>query len=136
MSRALWLSLPRAGSRKPTTLFASAAPLPAVCGRLCAHPCQDACNRNEIDEALSIRDLERFVADHVYSNPADLCCLDGSASPASARIAVIGSGAAGLTASADLAMKGYRSDFIRCQAAARRNAPLRHPGLQAAQACS
>ena len=40
-------------------------PLPAACGRVCQHPCEDDCNRGEIDQAVSIRDLKRFAADYV-----------------------------------------------------------------------
>ncbi len=39
-------------------------PLPRVCGRVCFHPCEGACNRKEFDEATSINALERFLGDH------------------------------------------------------------------------
>jgi heterodisulfide reductase subunit A-like polyferredoxin len=82
-------------------------PLPGVCGRVCPHPCQDRCNRNEIDEAVSIRDLKRFVGDYVRENPDQYPPWIPPATRLDARIAVIGSGPAGLTASADLALRGY-----------------------------
>ncbi len=43
-------------------------PLPAVCGRICQHPCEAACNRAEVDEAVAIRDLKRFATDWMYAN--------------------------------------------------------------------
>ena len=102
------LALAAAGRfRESYELIRQRCPLPAVCGRLCPHPCQDACNRNGIDEALSIRGLERFVADRVYSSPADYAAWTAPPLRHHARIAVIGSGPAGLTACADLAMKGF-----------------------------
>src|SRR5208282_5886660 len=39
-------------------------PLPAVCGRVCYHPCQTDCNRKDLDEAVNIRGFERYLADH------------------------------------------------------------------------
>ena len=40
-------------------------PFAGITGRVCAHPCEGVCNRNELDEGLAIRALERFAADHV-----------------------------------------------------------------------
>ncbi len=101
------LALTAAGRfREAYELIRRRCPLPAVCGRLCRHPCQDACNRKGIDEALSIRGLERFVADHIYASPEDYPAWTLPPLRHHARIAVLGSGPAGLTASADLALKG------------------------------
>jgi heterodisulfide reductase subunit A-like polyferredoxin len=44
-------------------------PLPAACGRVCHHPCEQKCNRNEVDEPVSVRNLKRFAADFIYANP-------------------------------------------------------------------
>ena len=88
--------------------------LPSICGTICAHPCEDKCRRREIDKALSIRGLKRFVVEHTRSQVGKL--------PAKAdkeKIAIIGSGPAGLTAAHDLAMMGYwatifeREDRVR-----------------------
>src|SRR5512140_2306819 len=46
-------------------------PLPAVCGRICQHPCEGQCNRKELDEPVQVRDLKRFAADFVYSRRGD-----------------------------------------------------------------
>jgi len=79
--------------------------LPGICGRVCTHPCEDACRRGELDEPIAIKDIKRFVADHEYANPVDI----ESAQPLkrTEKIAVIGSGPAGLAAAADLARFGY-----------------------------
>jgi ferredoxin len=42
-------------------------PLPAVCGRICQHPCEGQCNRKDLDEPVQVRDLKRFAADYVYA---------------------------------------------------------------------
>lgn len=80
--------------------------LPGICGRLCTHPCEEACRRGDLDEPIAIRDIKRFLADFELSNPHDLKVPDVEKRPEA--IAVIGSGPAGLAASADLARFGYQ----------------------------
>lgn len=81
-------------------------PLAGVLGRVCVHPCETECRRRLVDEALAIRLLKRFVADHARRtatmvSPAAPAVLNGD------RVAVIGSGPAGLNAAYQLARKGY-----------------------------
>jgi NADPH-dependent glutamate synthase beta subunit-like oxidoreductase len=84
-------------------------PLPAVCGRICHHPCQDACNRKDIDEPVAVRDLKRFAADHVHAKRTNGARKRPAApEPQKERIAIIGGGPAGLTAAHDLSNLGYR----------------------------
>lgn len=77
--------------------------LPGICGRVCTHPCEEACRRGELDQAVAIRDIKRFLADRAGSLR--------TATPPSRRradeIAVVGSGPAGIAAAADLARLGY-----------------------------
>jgi heterodisulfide reductase subunit A-like polyferredoxin len=89
------------------SLIRSRCPLPAVCGRVCRHFCQNGCHRSEVDEAVSIRNIERFVADYIYANPEQYHPVS-SANLLDGRVAVVGSGPAGLTAASDLALMGYR----------------------------
>ena len=78
-------------------------PLPGVLGRVCPHPCESACRRAEIDSAVAIRDLKRFAADQVRGRrPAPPPIEERTE-----RIAVVGSGPAGLTAAYYLRLKGY-----------------------------
>lgn len=79
--------------------------LPAVCGRVCTHPCESACRRAELDEPLSIRAVKRFLADWEMAHPAE----NGEAKTPTReeKIAVVGSGPAGLAAAADLARAGF-----------------------------
>jgi len=81
-------------------------PLPAVCGRVCFSPCEEACARKEMDEALSIRALKRLVTDYELKmgkkekpNPIPRKYHE--------KIAIIGSGPAGLTAAHELVKMGY-----------------------------
>lgn len=75
-------------------------PLPSVCGRVCPAPCMASCNRIALDGAVNVRELERFAGDkgNVTLVPAQR--RDG-------RVAIIGSGPAGLAAAYHLALYGY-----------------------------
>lgn len=78
-------------------------PFASVCGRVCFHPCEDACRREQVDSALSIMRLKRYAADH-----GSLSRQLPDIQPANAKkIAVIGAGPAGLTAAYELALMGY-----------------------------
>ncbi len=93
-------------------LIRERCPLPAVCGRICHHPCEDRCNRGDVDEPVAVRDLKRFATDWVYAHRDELAdALDEEPPPAGLReerIAIIGGGPAGLTAAHDLSRLGYR----------------------------
>ncbi len=77
-------------------------PLPSVCGRVCLHPCEDVCKRQEVDQAIAIEFLKGFVADHVPSETPNKISQTQSA-----KVAIIGSGPAGLSAAYDLIRLGY-----------------------------
>lgn len=79
-----------------------ALPLPAVTGHICPHPCEPECARRDVDEVVNINSLERFVADY---------WLKEKAQPVrkiyAAKVAIVGSGPAGLAAAYELAKMGY-----------------------------
>jgi len=80
-------------------------PFPAVTGRICHHPCESACNRNEYDGAVAVNALEQYIG--------DLALTEGWALPQptlelAPRIAVIGGGPAGLSCAYQLRQIGYK----------------------------
>ncbi len=79
-------------------------PFPAICGRVCYHPCETACNRVQLDEAVGINSVERFLGDQAiaggWSSPAP-------AAASGRRVLVIGAGPSGLSAAYHLALLGH-----------------------------
>jgi len=103
-------------------------PLASICGRVCGAPCEVACRRGSIDQPLSIRALKRFVTDQFGGRPAPLTAFppddcdgleetvhlarylasrDYRPPTSGTRVAIIGSGPAGLAAAHDLALLGF-----------------------------
>jgi heterodisulfide reductase subunit A-like polyferredoxin len=80
-------------------------PFPGICGRICNHRCEEACNRSMVDEPINIRALKRFVTDKVYAQPRQL--IEPVPKVYNQRVAIIGAGPCGLTAAQDLAIAGY-----------------------------
>ncbi len=95
-------------------------PLPSVCARVCHRPCEAACVRGELDEAVAVNDLKRYAADLALAADDD----DSDAArdepshrkearpPDGPKVAVIGSGPAGLACAADLARRGYSATIF------------------------
>jgi NADPH-dependent glutamate synthase beta subunit-like oxidoreductase len=77
------------------------SPFPSVCGRACPAPCMENCNRIELDGAVNVRQLERYAGDNGKVTVTPSAERDE-------KIAIIGSGPAGLTAAWHLARYGYR----------------------------
>jgi len=79
-------------------------PLPSICGRICTHPCTVACTRAGVDDPVNLPGLKRFVTDycHGYKLPQP------SVPDRPERVAIIGSGPAGLDCAYQLRQKGYR----------------------------
>ncbi len=84
-------------------------PLPAVCGRVCDHPCESKCRRSQIDDPLAIRALKRFAADYELEHWDELY-FNREIAPVVKRdkpVAVVGGGPAGITAAYYLSQWGY-----------------------------
>ncbi len=89
-------------------------PFPAVCGRICTHPCESKCRRRTVDEALAICDLKRFVADYAYKNEKPF--VNDIVFPKNGnKVAVIGAGTSGLTCAYYLVRIGYDVDVFESQ---------------------
>jgi formate dehydrogenase (NADP+) beta subunit len=84
-------------------------PLASICGRVCAHPCETACRRGDIDRPIAIRALKRFLTERhgpESKHPVDINAGRGQ-SKLPFKVAVVGGGPVGLSAAHDLALMGY-----------------------------
>jgi NADPH-dependent glutamate synthase beta subunit-like oxidoreductase/ferredoxin len=100
-------ALAQGGVEAAARVLLRTQPLPSVCGRVCPAPCMSACNRAAYDGAVQIRGLERWIGDHVV--------LAAEPPPPAAdrrRVAVVGSGPAGLAAAFALAGAGHEVTLL------------------------
>jgi len=97
--------------RESTRIFKRTIPFPSVLGRVCPAPCEDHCRRDEVDEAIAIRDSHRYAGDQVIK-----AMLDEGVDPplpfevqakTGRRVAIIGSGPAGMAAAYYLLINGH-----------------------------
>ncbi len=79
-------------------------PLPSICGRVCTHPCTAACTRAGVDDPVNLPALKRFITDHC----SDYKLPQPTVPDRPERIAIVGSGPAGLVCAYQLRQKGYR----------------------------
>ncbi len=90
---------------KATEIIRERNPFPAVCGRICIHPCEFKCRRGELDEPVAIRSLKRYAADWYFDH------VGAARKPfpmtKRERVAVVGAGPAGLSCAYFLAKMGY-----------------------------
>ena len=85
-------------------------PFPAICGRVCFHPCENACNRASLDQPIAIHHLERFLGDTAISSGTKAAL---SMKPANGnKVAIVGAGPAGLAAAYFLSRLGYSCDVF------------------------
>jgi len=92
-------------------------PFPSVCGRVCNHYCEQACNRSQLDDPVNLMALKRFVADWAYTHPDEIWeegkdISDQRQISSGKKVAVIGAGPAGLTAARDLVRKGHEASVF------------------------
>jgi NADH-quinone oxidoreductase subunit F len=109
-----YIALVAAGRfRDAYNLIRKENPFPAVCGRVCTHPCESKCRRAQLDEPLAIADLKRFVADYVMKNEEPYTDLVFPKKGKS--VGIIGAGPSGLTCGYYLARLGYDVDVYESQ---------------------
>jgi len=87
-------------------LIMQKVPLPMTLGRVCPANCEKKCRRGQVDEPVAIRHLKRFAADYAYEH--NLLYKPEINTRRSEKVAIIGSGPAGLSAAWDLAIEGYQ----------------------------
>jgi NADPH-dependent glutamate synthase beta subunit-like oxidoreductase/Pyruvate/2-oxoacid:ferredoxin oxidoreductase delta subunit len=91
-------------------------PLPGVCGRVCFHPCEGECNRQNFDSPIAVHHLERFLSDTSVRNQFQPAFERLTTKPQ--KVAIVGSGPAGLSAAWFLSMLGYECDVFEAQSKA------------------
>ncbi len=99
--------------REAVEIIREKNPFPAVCGRICIHPCEFKCRRGELDDPVAIRSLKRFASDWYFENigaerePFPVTKQD--------KAAVVGAGPSGLTCAYFLAQMGYKTEVFEAQ---------------------
>ncbi len=83
-------------------------PLPAVMGRVCYHPCESACNRGQLDEAVGINSVERFLGDEAIKRGWK---FGAPAASTGKKVLVVGAGPSGLSAAYHLARMGHQVEI-------------------------
>jgi 2-oxoacid:acceptor oxidoreductase delta subunit (pyruvate/2-ketoisovalerate family) len=97
------------GLYKAWKLLTQDNPFPAVCGRVCFHPCENSCNRSDYDEPINIHTIERFIGD-IGLNEGFKWRLPRVNKKY--KIAIIGAGPAGLSCAYHLRRRGYQSTIF------------------------
>lgn len=87
-------------------IFLETNPFPSITGRICAHFCEEHCSRGEYDEVVSIRNVERFLGDYILEKKGE-SGFHKISMEKNQKIAIIGSGPAGLSAAYYLRKTGY-----------------------------
>ena len=88
-------------------------PFPAICGRVCTHPCESKCRRAQLDEPVAICDLKRYAADYVFANEEPY--MDMVFPRKGESVGVVGAGPSGLTCGYYLARLGYNVTVYEAQ---------------------
>jgi len=94
-------------------ILARTNPLPATCGRVCPHPCEGGCNRRDFDHPVAINCAERSVGDYGLENRLEHKKVISSARRE--KVAVVGSGPAGLSCAFHLANRGFRVKIFEAE---------------------
>ncbi len=111
-----WLYHAESGNyRKAWELLTKINPFPAIMGRVCYHPCESACNRGELDEAVGIHAVERFLGDMANREG---WMPDSMPDPTGRKVLVVGAGPSGLSCAYHLALLGHHAVIVEAGNAA------------------
>ena len=113
-----WLNIARGIEKAPGDMpwqeyafsrVTDANPFPAIMGRVCPAPCEDGCNRNEVEDHVGINAVEQFIGDYALENKL---ALPAAATESGKKVAIVGSGVAGLACAYHLRRKGHACTII------------------------
>ena len=113
-----WLNIARGIEKAPGDMpwqeyafsrVTDANPFPAIMGRVCPAPCEDGCNRNEVEDHVGINAVEQFIGDYALEHKLKLKAVVENSGK---KVAVIGSGVAGLACAYHLQRKGHACTVI------------------------
>jgi len=110
-----WLDIVRGIEKPPTDISmqeyafrrsTTANPFPSMMGRVCPAPCQDGCNRNDVEDYVGINGVEQYIGDQAIAEGFSFSCTDKMSGK---KVAIIGGGPAGLSAAYQLRKLGHES---------------------------
>ncbi|MDD5288806.1 MAG: FAD-dependent oxidoreductase [Dehalococcoidales bacterium] len=105
------IAVAEGNANKALAIIRETNPLPSICGRVCHHPCETDCNRKIVDSPVAIQWLKQFAADWGQEEkPSPVPMVK------EAKVAIVGSGPAGLTAAHDLVKRGYGVSIFEADA--------------------
>ena len=113
-----WLNIARGIEKAPGDMpwqeyafsrVTDANPFPAIMGRVCPAPCEDGCNRNEVEDHVGINSVEQFIGDYALENKLALPAVEAESGK---KVAIVGSGVAGLACAYHLRRKGHACTII------------------------
>jgi len=96
------MAIAQGDPKRALSIIREKNPLPSICGHVCWHPCEDECNRQHVDNPIAIQWLKWYAAERGNSEKPSPVPRTREE-----RVAIVGSGPAGLTAASDLVKKGY-----------------------------
>jgi len=113
-----WLNIARGIEKAPEGMswqeyafnrIVEANPMPAIMGRVCPAPCEDGCNRNEVEDHVGINAIEQYIGDHALEQGFK---LPEAGPDTGKKVAVIGGGPAGLAAAYQLRLRGHAATIF------------------------